>query len=316
MAYSPPPEPPHAPVFGSVQTHPKRRAHARVTAFGLVTPMSTPSEPAPQTAPTDAPATADHTGPAHHNGNASHDPLHSADLALRTAETHLHLALREVETLKRHNRSLLGALADAAARGVELQHAAYHDELTGLPNRRLLDAQLQPGEVGAFSAQRRFAVVFIDLDGFKRVNDRHGHAVGDRLLVTVSHRIRSCLRAEDLACRFGGDEFVVLIAGVEDQATIAGIADKIRRHLDSDYPVAGHQIHMRASVGYARYPRDGEDIQTLLNSADASMYRDKPAPLAAVKTNGSKVPVADPWGAGTPYESDPDETPPDRRPLW
>lgn len=257
---------------------------------------------------TDAPSIpvpVDQTGLPRRNGQASPDPLHAADLALRTAETHLHLALREVQTLKRHNRNLLGALADAAARAVELQHDSQHDELTGLPNRRLLDAQLQPGDAGAFSAQRRFALLFIDLDDFKHVNDCHGHVVGDGLLVTVSQRIRSCLRAEDMACRFGGDEFVVLIADVEDQATIAGIAEKVRRHLDGDHLVAGRPIHLRASVGFARYPRDGEDIQTLLSIADEAMYRDKPSSLP-VETEDD----------GTPYDFDADETPPDRRPLW
>jgi diguanylate cyclase (GGDEF)-like protein len=119
------------------------------------------------------------------------------------------------------------------------------------------------------------ALLFIDLDGFKIVNDRFGHTVADRLLSAVGARIAASVRAEDLACRYGGDEFIALLADVDDAAVASNVSEKIRKHIGESYSIDGVEIHITASIGLALYPADGQRYDALLNRADAAMYRDK-----------------------------------------
>jgi diguanylate cyclase (GGDEF)-like protein len=154
---------------------------------------------------------------------------------------------------------------------------AHHDSLTGLPNRLLLIRRLQRGIASAFQRQHQLALLFIDLDGFKVVNDRFGHAIADRLLTIVAARFVACVRTGDLACRYGGDEFIALLTNLKDAAVAVGIAEKIREHLGQRYMIDGNEVHITASIGVAVYPADGERYDALLNCADAAMYRDKAA---------------------------------------
>jgi diguanylate cyclase (GGDEF)-like protein len=198
-------------------------------------------------------------------------------LDLAVAEMKLFGALRENESLKLNNEHLMQALDDASRRAVAAQRVAQHDGLTGLPNRLLLIKRLQVAIKNASERHRQLALLFIDLDGFKIVNDRFGHGTADRLLSAVGARLMASVRVDDIACRYGGDEFVALLSNLDDAALAVGIAEKIRRHIGESYSIDGMEIHVSASIGLAMYPSDGERYDALLNRADAAMYRDKAA---------------------------------------
>ncbi|MDX3893826.1 putative bifunctional diguanylate cyclase/phosphodiesterase [Pusillimonas sp.] len=152
-----------------------------------------------------------------------------------------------------------------------LEHMALHDVLTHLPNRALLEDRIEQARQTALRNNTRFTILFMDLDGFKTVNDAYGHAVGDELLVETARRIRSGIRGEDTVARFGGDEFVVLSQtdGAEDIATLAAkIVDLVAR----PYNIRGFELRLSTSIGIAIYPEDGLDADALLINADAAMY--------------------------------------------
>lgn len=155
----------------------------------------------------------------------------------------------------------------------ELQFLALHDNLTKLPNRTLLEDRLDQEIENAKRNQRPFSVLFLDLDGFKQINDAFGHHVGDFLLIEVAHRIRSVVRARDTVARIGGDEFV-LLADTTDPADAANLAGKLILAIQQPYSVAGHDCQVTASIGIALYgDENGRD--TLLKNADAAMYHAK-----------------------------------------
>ncbi len=182
---------------------------------------------------------------------------------------------RENALLKLGNDQLARALAEATAQRGEAQRMAHHDGLTGLPNRILLMERLQQGIADCFARQRQMALMFIDLDGFKIVNDRFGHSTGDKLLTVVATRLAACVRADDIACRYGGDEFVVMLNDIGEATVAVSVADQIRNRIDGRYWIEGQEIQVSASIGLALYPADGEQWDALLNCADASMYRNK-----------------------------------------
>lgn len=156
----------------------------------------------------------------------------------------------------------------------ELQFLALHDSLTKLPNRALLEDRLQQEIQMALRARSRFSVLFLDLDGFKQVNDAFGHHIGDLLLVEASQRIRAAIRGSDTLARLGGDEFV-LITSAGEPADAASLADKLVLALRDPIVIAGHQLRITASVGIAIYG-GGEILPTeLLKNADAAMYHAK-----------------------------------------
>lgn len=213
--------------------------------------------------------------------------LTAASLALRVAEKQLSSARHKNESLRIQNERLMQSLADASRQAVAAVRVAHHDTLTGLPNRLLLIRRLQRGISNAFQRHHQLALLFIDLDGFKVVNDRFGHAVADRLLTIVAARFAACVRAGDLACRYGGDEFIALLTNIKDAAVAVGIAEKIRERLGQRYMIDGNEVHITASIGLAVYPADGERYDALLNCADAAMYRDKAARRARAASCGT-----------------------------
>lgn len=187
------------------------------------------------------------------------------------------MASRENELLKSRNRQLARALADASQRGTAAHHLAHHDVLTGLPNRLLLMKRLHDSISAASHEQCQVALLFIDLNDFKCVNDRLGHTVGDKLLMIVASRIVASIRVDDIACRYGGDEFVVLMSQIRDAALVSSIADNIRARIDGCYGIDDNEVHISASIGFAVYPAHGDHCDALLKHADASMYRSKAA---------------------------------------
>jgi diguanylate cyclase (GGDEF)-like protein len=156
-----------------------------------------------------------------------------------------------------------------------IQYLATHDELTGLPNRVTFH---QLFEQSIKSAQRygsQCALLFIDLDRFKVINDSLGHAAGDTLLVEVSNRLRDCVRDSDLVARFGGDEFVIVLNGISDREQVAVVARKILTALLPPIVLAGHECRTTGSIGIAVFPENGSDVQTLTKNADMAMYLTK-----------------------------------------
>jgi diguanylate cyclase len=157
----------------------------------------------------------------------------------------------------------------------KLVHQANHDELTGLPNRRLLSSHLDQAIKAAQRRQGHCAVLFLDLDRFKRINDTLGHAVGDSLLRQVATRISRRLRSMDVVARLGGDEFAVLITDIIHPVDLTKVAQDILEQFDEPFILSEKPLHVRTSIGIASYPEDGETIKVLLRSADVALYRAK-----------------------------------------
>ncbi len=166
-------------------------------------------------------------------------------------------------------------IIDANRAEKRVRHLAYNDPLTGLPNRALFFDQLTRRVEQARQAAEAVAVLFLDLDRFKNVNDTLGHDVGDRLLVAVAQRIRNSVRNADCVARLGGDEFTVVLADVASPAAAASAAQNICRALAAAFQIDGHDIFVAASIGISMYPHDGIDANTLLKHADTAMYRAK-----------------------------------------
>ena len=157
----------------------------------------------------------------------------------------------------------------------ELRRLAYTDRLTGLPNRALFHDRLERALVMATRRKTPMAVLFLDLDRFKIINDSLGHEIGDAVLVAVARRLRGCLRAEDTLARLGGDEFAILLPEMADRHDIHLVTDKCLSALGGPELIGGHELTVNASIGVAISPQDGADVQHLLRSADAAMYRAK-----------------------------------------
>jgi len=167
-------------------------------------------------------------------------------------------------------------LASRAARHAEsLQHLAYHDSLTSLPNRGFFSKLLNHGIGQAQRHKKTLAVLFIDLDRFKYINDTLGHEAGDALLQEVARRLKGALRESDTVARLGGDEFVVLVEDVGDKGGMGVVAHKILSALVRPFVTLGQEFHVTASIGISFYPFDGRDERSLMKHADIAMYRAK-----------------------------------------
>jgi diguanylate cyclase (GGDEF)-like protein len=153
-----------------------------------------------------------------------------------------------------------------------IEYLASHDGLTNLPNRETFNELLHYAIEAARRHQRRFAVLFIDLDRFKVINDSLGHDAGDMLLVEIANRLRSTLRSSDVVARLGGDEFVVILEETAESDVIERIARNLLSVLSQPLQLSGHECHTTASIGIAMYPSDGSDVQTLTKNADMAMY--------------------------------------------
>ncbi|MGF1481055.1 MAG: EAL domain-containing protein [Cyanophyceae cyanobacterium] len=157
----------------------------------------------------------------------------------------------------------------------KLQYQAFHDVLTDLPNRILFNKRLSEAIDSAKREQRLMAVMFLDLDRFKNINDTLGHAVGDRLLKAFAERVNFCLRSGDTVARWGGDEFTILLPQISDIKYVAKVSERILRSLEQPFKIDAHQLHIKSSIGMALYPQDGRDGESLLKNADAALYQTK-----------------------------------------
>ncbi len=166
-------------------------------------------------------------------------------------------------------------LAAAQEAKEEYRSLAYHDGLTGLPNRTLFHDRLGLAITHSYRSQGHLALLYLDIDDFKGVNDSFGHGSGDRVLVELAGRIRAAVRAEDTVARVGGDEFVVLLAQVTGAGDAARVAVKVLDAVRHPFRVDGHDVTIAASVGVSVYPNDGTCSDDLVRHADGAMYRDK-----------------------------------------
>lgn len=158
---------------------------------------------------------------------------------------------------------------------VQATHSAQHDFLTGLPNRILLNDRVRQAIALAPRHAKKVAMLFLDLDGFKHINDSLGHPVGDKLLQSVARRLSECVRGSDTVSRQGGDEFLVLLSEVEQAADAAITARSILKAVAKSHAIDGHELHVTTSIGVSVYPDDGMDAETLIKTADTAMYQAK-----------------------------------------
>ncbi len=156
-----------------------------------------------------------------------------------------------------------------------LDHMAHHDSLTGLPNRLLFNDRLKQAIQRAERSKRPLALIFIDLDRFKNINDTLGHDIGDLVLVEAAHRLEQSLRRSDTIARLGGDEFVVILEDFESQQSVGRIARKIINELSEECQIIDHRLYVTASLGISFYPDNGTDLTTLKRCADIAMFRAK-----------------------------------------
>jgi diguanylate cyclase (GGDEF)-like protein len=168
--------------------------------------------------------------------------------------------------------SIFHDVGAARAKTLELSHLAQHDFLTDLPNRVLLNDRIAQAIAFAERYTKKLAVMFVDLDHFKKINDTYGHAVGDKLLQLVASRIVSCVRRSDTVSRQGGDEFIVLLAEVSHAEDSVFIARKILNALAAPYSIDEKHLCVSGSIGVSTYPGDGKDVETLIHKADTALY--------------------------------------------
>ncbi len=171
--------------------------------------------------------------------------------------------------------SVFNDITDLHRKDEQIRHQAFHDALTGLPNRLLLQDRLGHALEIAHRHGGKLALMFIDLDRFKIINDSLGHDIGDLLLIEVAARLSACLRRSDTIARLGGDEFVVVASDIEGVHEVTEIAEKIIGHLMQPMLLKESEVQIGASIGIALYPKDGETITTLMKNADVAMYRSK-----------------------------------------
>ena len=158
----------------------------------------------------------------------------------------------------------------------ELMHNAFYDSITGLPNRILFKDRLaQAFEHGKRTKDYRFGVLFIDLDGFKEINDKFGHGMGDKLLVDISQRLKSCLRGSDTVARFGGDEFAILLKNIKDSTDAIKAAERVQEKLETPFDIHERKILITASIGIALNCESNLEPDNLLDNADSAMYECK-----------------------------------------
>ncbi len=183
--------------------------------------------------------------------------------------------IREIAALRALLAKTQEQLAGAQEQEKRARHLALHDDLTALPNRRFFRERLGLALRGKGAGITPLAVLYLDLDGFKALNDLYGHNTGDAVLSTVARRMSHALRAEDLVSRLAGDEYACLISGVSSGQRLHQIAATLFHAVSAPFKIGMQEITVRPSIGVAVYPGDGSTTDELMNAADAAMYRAK-----------------------------------------
>jgi len=193
-----------------------------------------------------------------------------------------HQRLFELNQALTHEKS---QMETAQAR---IEHMAHHDTLTGLPNRRLLSEFVEVKIQDAAEARRTFYLVYIDLDGFKPINDRHGHRIGDQVLVVLGKRLSQSLRKADFAARVGGDEFVIIIDDMQPAQQVNGFIKRILSVIEQPLKIGQETLHLSASIGVAKYEEHGQSLDELMHHADQAMYNIKRSGKGGVAFAGTQ----------------------------
>ncbi len=173
-----------------------------------------------------------------------------------------------------HFSSIFTDIAERKRHQEKMEHHAYHDALTDLPNRMLLNDRLTIALSHAHRNKKTIAVMFLDLDNFKIINDTLGHDIGDRLLQEVARRLKRCVREDDTVSRHGGDEFILVLPNLNEHG-VHKVAQKIIDALPKPFETNGHKLCITTSIGISMYPSDGDNPETLVKNADIAMYRAK-----------------------------------------
>jgi diguanylate cyclase len=202
-------------------------------------------------------------------------------------------AQHQIDILVERNIALQKELTELTQKEAQFRHLAYHDGLTGLPNRNLLQDRFHQAMSQAKRRHKPLALLLLDLDEFKRVNDKLGHGSGDKLLQAVALRLTKIIRGGDTACRYGGDEFVIMLPEIDSTKTVTALAVEIGGRLSEPYIIDGHKIHMAVSLGVAVYPGDGQTLAHLMKQADIAMYRSKGTGHSTSITKESKEDVGE-----------------------
>ena len=228
-----------------------------------------------------------HEGDAHRIADCGHDPIKDRkrhdSVSVRCATRERHIRHCQWYNSAIHPEdggatTILSLVEDVTERMTALEDVyrlAHHDTLTGLPNRVMLQDRLTQALAGAQRHGKAVAVMMVDLDHFKNVNDALGHPVGDRLLQEVSKRLRGVLRESDTLARVGGDEFVLIQNDIREETAAATLATKLLGALTAAFDIEGNRLHVGASIGISRFPADANDPDTLLRNADMALYRAK-----------------------------------------
>ncbi|EPM51753.1 sensor domain-containing protein [Pseudomonas syringae] len=184
-------------------------------------------------------------------------------------------AVRNKENLLTHFVAVFADISSLKHAQARLDYQAHHDPLTGLPNRTLFESRLQSALLHSEESGSLGAVLFLDLDRFKHINDSLGHPVGDLLLKGIAHRLKETLRDIDTVARLGGDEFIVLLPGLLQPSDAKAIANKLLACFSTPFEAGEHELYISPSIGSCVFPNDGTDVATLVKNADAAMYRSK-----------------------------------------
>ncbi len=210
-------------------------------------------------------------------GDASN--LNSVEVELKKKDEGTVWLLQSLIIVGEHENAVVHAtvvdISDRKLAEEQIEFHAYHDVLTNLPNRKLFADRLRQNMTHSRRSGRTLAVMFIDIDHFKSINDTLGHTSGDELLLEMSYRLRHCVREEDTVARIGGDEFTVILSELRHPEDAASVAQKVLRAVQVPLTIGGMQIEVTASIGIALFPNDGSDPETLLRNADSAMYRAK-----------------------------------------
>ncbi|NEX62912.1 sensor domain-containing protein [Noviherbaspirillum galbum] len=208
----------------------------------------------------------------------------NAEQALLRAHEELERRVQErTAELAMANARLHAEIQERKLAEQQIRYLAQHDALTGLPNRRLMEDRLEQAIEMARRHQGRVAVLFIDLDRFKPINDKHGHRVGDLLLQATAARLRKLLRAVDTVSRFGGDEFILVLPEMQSATAAVEAAQRVQGALAQPYFIEDHALSVTPSIGISLFPEHGQDASLLIGCADTAMYHAKKAGRANVQ---------------------------------
>ena len=203
------------------------------------------------------------------------DDLHQVNTELAREVAERIVIETELSDVKDDLADVRDELSESKAKEEESRKVALHDALTGLPNRVLFEEHLDHGLIQAKRHGWKLAVLFIDIDNFKSINDSHGHDLGDKVLHAVADRIQSAIRKEDTVSRWGGDEFVCLLLEVKQEADVVRLAELMVKRISETFEYKGTVLSIRVSIGIAIYPADGETADILFKNADTAMYKAK-----------------------------------------